>query len=252
MTENNPHFMQMTADTIGEKLLAGLVQELRIMPDCWAKLSESKQTDVIERLEKQVRNAVTLAVHMIAGAERKTAFGKLESVAIKDKMKAVLVINQTSPCRHELLDAVEQDCLIILGGAEDYMGDLDHAASADPDQNPLDLNGGDADMSEPGAWGEATGNDDIVDAEFTPLLEVEKFAGHTLGEIAIGIATKKDIFDLGWLQHRFALSTEQAERVILQLLDQEVIELEVENEEDRTLNTYRVVKKPGEIALDME
>ncbi|HGM4130032.1 TPA: hypothetical protein ACKPEL_001190 [Pseudomonas aeruginosa] len=83
-------------------------------------------------------------------------------------------------------------------------------------------------------------------------LTVERFAGHTLGEIAIGVATKKDVFDAAWLQSRFALTTEEAERVVLQLLDQGVIVLEQENEESRELNTYRVVKKPGDIALDLE
>ncbi|RUF78481.1 hypothetical protein IPC825_25100 [Pseudomonas aeruginosa] len=80
----------------------------------------------------------------------------------------------------------------------------------------------------------------------------QRFAGHTLGEIAIGVATKKDVFDAAWLQSRFALTTEEAERVVLQLLDQGVIVLEQENEESRELNTYRVVKKPGDIALDLE
>ncbi|WP_437880878.1 PD-(D/E)XK nuclease family protein [Pseudomonas sp. LRF_L74] len=94
----------------------------------------------------------------------------------------------------------------------------------------------------------------VVDAEFEEIkaIGVERFAGHTLGEIAIGAATKKDVFDLGWLQSRFALTSDEGERVILQLLDQGVIVLEAENADDRKLNTYRIVKKPGEIALDLE
>ncbi|HEP7879976.1 TPA: cell division protein FtsK, partial [Pseudomonas aeruginosa] len=35
-------------------------------------------------------------------------------------------------------------------------------------------------------------------------------------------------------------------------LDQGVIVLEHDDEESRELNTYRVVKKPGDIALDLE
>lgn len=240
MSENNPHFMQMTTNKVGEKLLAGLVQEIRIMPDCWQKLSENKQADVIERLETQVRNAVTLAVHMIASAERKTAYGKLESVAIKDKMKAVLVINQSSPCRHELLDAVEQDCLIILGGAEEHMGNIGGAVQTDPDQNPLDLNGGDQDMQEDGAWN----GGEIVDAEFTPLLEVEKFGGYTLDDLVVSIRLKKDTFDRDYLQSRYALSTDQAVRVILLLLEDGVIVLETEGETPDA-NVYRVTAAPS-------
>lgn len=236
MHENNPHFMQMTTDKVGEKLLAGLVQEIRIMPDCWQKLSENKQADVIERLETQVRNAVTLAVHMIASAERKTAYGKLESVAIKDKMKAVLVINQSSPCRHELLDAVEQDCLIILGGAEEHMGNIGGAVSPDPDQNPLDLNGGDADMQEPGAWG----GEDATDADFA-LIEVDRFGGYTIDELAMALpALGKETIDINWLQSRFAMSLEDAQRVVLLLLEGKVITLQTEGDSPEN-NVYRVV-----------
>ncbi|MDI2468433.1 hypothetical protein [Pseudomonas aeruginosa] len=39
------------------------------MPDCWQKLPEAKQQDIIDRLERQVRNAATIAVHTIAGGE---------------------------------------------------------------------------------------------------------------------------------------------------------------------------------------
>ncbi|EMH4719528.1 cell division protein FtsK [Pseudomonas aeruginosa] len=254
MSQNNAAFLHMTADTLGKSLLQGLIQEIRILPDVWQKLSEAKQTDVIERLEQQVRNAATIAVHTIAGAERETVYGKLESIAAKDKMKAVIVVNHSSPNKHDLLDAVNEDCLLIIGGAAEFLDGMKDV-KADPDQNPLDLNGGDGDMEEDGAWGvEQQPDDDVVDAEFQelPQLTVERFAGHTLGEIAIGVATKKDVFDAAWLQSRFALTTEEAERVVLQLLDQGVIVLEQENEESRELNTYRVVKKPGDIALDLE
>ncbi|MBI7308336.1 cell division protein FtsK [Pseudomonas aeruginosa] len=252
---NNPHFMNMTTDTLGKSLLQGLIQEIRIMPDCWQKLPEAKQQDIIDRLERQVRNAATIAVHTIAGAERETVYGKLESIAAKDKMKAVIVVNHSSPNKHDLLDAVNEDCLLIIGGAAEFLDGMKDV-KADPDQNPLDLNGGDGDMEDPGAWGgmQPADDSDVVDAEFQelPQLTVERFAGHTLGEIAIGVATKKDVFDAAWLQSRFALTTEEAERVVLQLLDQSVIVLEQENEESRELNTYRVVKKPGDIALDLE
>ncbi|HHG4505029.1 cell division protein FtsK [Pseudomonas aeruginosa] len=254
MSQNNAAFLHMTADTLGKSLLQGLIQEIRILPDVWQKLSEAKQTDVIERLEQQVRNAATIAVHTIAGAERETVYGKLESIAAKDKMKAVIVVNHSSPNKHDLLDAVNEDCLLIIGGAAEFLDGMKDV-KADPDQNPLDLNGGDHEMEVDGAWGgEQQPDDDVVDAEFQelPQLTVERFAGHTLGEIAIGVATKKDVFDAAWLQSRFALTTEEAERVVLQLLDQGVIVLEQENEESRELNTYRVIKKPGDIALDLE
>ncbi|EOD1580067.1 TPA: DNA translocase FtsK, partial [Pseudomonas aeruginosa] len=307
---NNPHFMNMTADTLGKSLLQGLIQELRIMPDCWQKLPEAKQQDIIDRLERQVRNAATIAIHTIAGGDRDTVYGKLESFTAKDKVKAVFTVSPSSPNQEQLFGAVHQDCLLVIGGAAEFLDGMKDV-KADPDQNPLDLNGGDGDMEEDGAWsadtdplyqaavefvretrrasisaiqrklkigynraariiermekeGVVTAADSnggrevldaaVVEAEFEEIkaIGVERFAGHTLGEIAIGVATKKDVFDAAWLQSRFALTTEEAERVVLQLLDQGVIVLEQENEESRELNTYRVVKKPGDIALDLE
>ncbi|MBH3724938.1 cell division protein FtsK, partial [Pseudomonas aeruginosa] len=167
MSQNNAAFLHMTADTLGKSLLQGLIQEIRILPDVWQKLSEAKQTDVIERLEQQVRNAATIAVHTIAGAERETVYGKLESIAAKDKMKAVIVVNHSSPNKHDLLDAVNEDCLLIIGGAAEFLDGMKDV-KADPDQNPLDLNGGDHDMEDPGAWGgmQPADDSDVVDAEF--------------------------------------------------------------------------------------
>ncbi|WP_237753270.1 cell division protein FtsK [Pseudomonas aeruginosa] len=180
---NNPHFMNMTADTLGKSLLQGLIQEIRIMPDCWQKLPEAKQQDIIDRLERQVRNAATIAVHTIAGGDRDTVYGKLESMTAKDKMKAVFVVNPSSPHKEDLLFAVNKDCLLIIGGANEFTEGMDQV-KPDPDQNPLDLNGGDHDMEDAGAWGgmQPADDSDVGDAEFQelPQLTVERFAGHTL------------------------------------------------------------------------
>ncbi|EMJ9320767.1 cell division protein FtsK, partial [Pseudomonas aeruginosa] len=164
---NNPHFMNMTADTLGKSLLQGLIQEIRIMPDCWQKLPEAKQQDIIDRLERQVRNAATIAVHTIAGGDRDTVYGKLESMTAKDKMKAVFVVNPSSPHKEDLLFAVNKDCLLIIGGANEFTEGMDQV-KPDPDQNPLDLNGGDHDMEDAGAWGgmQPADDSDVVDAEF--------------------------------------------------------------------------------------
>ncbi|EKM6334847.1 cell division protein FtsK [Pseudomonas aeruginosa] len=254
---NNPHFMNMTADTLGKSLPQGLIQEIRIMPDCWQKLPEAKQQDIIDRLERQVRNAATIAVHTIAGGDRDTVYGKLESFTAKDKVKAVFTVSPSSPNQEQLFGAVHQDCLLVIGGAAEFLDGMKDV-KADPDQNPLDLNGGDHDMEAPGAWGgmQPADDSDVVDAEFQelPQLTVERFAGHTLGEIAIGVATKKDVFDAAWLQSRFALSTDESLAVALKLLDDGVITLDAEGETP-DLNTYRVTvaeKAPAEAPITLE
>lgn len=246
MTDNNPHFLHMAAETMGKSLLEGLIQEIRIMPDCWQKLSQAKQTDVIERLQKQVTQAVGRAVYMIEAADRKTAYGKLESVAVKDQVKAVLVIDTHSPCKHDLMDAVRQNCLIILGGADDYLDGVDQV-KGEPDQNPLDLNGGDADMED------FETDIDAAEAEFIdmPAIGVEKFGGHTFGDVCRWLTLTHTIVDAAKLQSRFAISLEIAQRLILLLLDEGVIVLEAEAEEPAD-NTYTVVKGVNDIDINLE
>ncbi|MBG4490135.1 DNA translocase FtsK, partial [Pseudomonas aeruginosa] len=40
----------LAAETLGRDLLQALLQEVRVLPDVWPKLTEKKQADVIDRL----------------------------------------------------------------------------------------------------------------------------------------------------------------------------------------------------------
>jgi hypothetical protein len=246
MNQANPEFLRMTADTIGEKILAGLIQEIRILPDCWQKLNHQKQEDVIERLSLQVQSAVTLATHMIASAERTTVVGKLEQMTTKSKIKAVFVINPTCAGRHELQDAVDKDCLLVIGGSGEHMGDME-AVRGDPDQNPLDLNGGDHSM-EDADWGGSSPGD--IEGDFLNL-GVERFSGLTFGDICRSVVLHFTKLDVAKLQSRFAVDSDTATRLILMLLDEAVIALEAEAIEPID-NIYTVIKTLTDLDPDME
>lgn len=298
MNEHNEHFMHLAAENLGRSLLEGLLQEIRIMPDVWQKLNEKRQTDVIERLQSQITHAVGRAVYTIAGADRTTLVGKLEQVTNKEKIKAVFVIDPREEGRHELSDTA----------AHDYLDGVDQV-KADPDQHPMDLNGGDRDMSEDGAWGdgedplykeavqfvretrrasisavqrklkigynraarlielmeqrgvvtamnsngsrEVVSDGDVVDAEFVPLLEVEKFGGHTFGDVCRFVASRLSVVDAGRLQRRFAISLDDAKRLLIMLLDEKVIEL-AEEAEAPDDNVYRVIAALNDLDVNME
>lgn len=250
MNAHNNHFLHMAGQTLGRDLLQGLLQEIRIMPDCWQKLNEAAQTEVIERLESQITHAVGRAVHIIASAERTTLVGKLEQVTNKSKIKAVFVIDPREEGRHELSDTVGKDCLLVIASAGDYLEGMDQVV-ADPDQNPLDLNGGDGDMSENGAWETDV---EAAEAEFTdvPALPgVETFGGHTFGDVCRFVVTRLTQLDAAKLQSRFAISLEQAQRLIIMLLDEGVITIEVEAE-DPADNQYKVVAELTDLDINME
>ncbi|EQA6248516.1 TPA: hypothetical protein L6B58_26715 [Pseudomonas aeruginosa] len=64
------------------------------------------------------------------------------------------------------------------------------------------------------------------------------YGGHTIDDITV-LVLRKDEITPGWLQSRFALSTDESLAVALKLLDDGVITLATEGESP-DLNTYRV------------
>lgn len=250
MNEHNEHFMHLASENLGRSLLEGLLQEIRIMPDCWQKLNESRQNEVIERLQTQITHAVGRAVYTIASAERTTLVGKLEQVNSKEKIKATFVIDPRAEGRHELSDTVGKDCLLVIASSSEYLDGIDQI-KADPDQSPLDLNGGDRDMSQDGAWGADL---DAAEADFTEvpaLPSVETFGGHTFGDVCRFVASRLTTVDAAKLQSRFAISLDDATRLILMLLDEGVIQLEEESEAPED-NVYRVIQGINDLDINME
>ena len=129
--------MGMTADTIGRDLLSALVTEIKLLPKPWQALSEAKQDDIIERLRARVETNVRMAVHLIAAQGRSTIVGDLESVAIKDGIKAVFKVSAGNESRHDLFDAVGKACLLVVADAGAHLGGMDEV-QPDPDQRDIE------------------------------------------------------------------------------------------------------------------
>lgn len=132
--------IQLASETLGRDLLQVLLQEVRALPDVWPKLTEKKQAAVIERLRNVIERATTHSVKLIAAGGNPTISGILESVAIKEGIKATFKVSQFDPMRHELIDSQGKVCLLVVANAADHLGGMDEV-KPDPDQGEL-LNGG--------------------------------------------------------------------------------------------------------------
>lgn len=242
--------LQMASETLGRDLLQVCLQEMRDMPEVWTKMSEKRQSAVIERLASRVSTSVKAAVRILAAENRPTIDGILESVAVKDGIKATFKVSQHNPERHHLIDSVNKVCLLVVASAADHLDGMDEV-KADPDQNPLDLNGGDLDMQEPGAWGNGAPLDTETTSADDPLSlpAGDTFGGHTLAELEAAVVTRKQTVNLAYLQSRFALSYDEARRVLLMMLEDGTIALETEGAHPDE-NVYRVLKKPTELNLE--
>lgn len=145
--------VEMAAETMTGDMLAALVDEFKTAPDVWQKMPEHQQQDVIYRLQQRIQENVRQAVEIIASANRPTIVATVESVTVKDGIKAVLTLPKSDAQRHELFDAAGMPVLIIVGGASDYYGGTEKV-KPDPDQQAL--NGfGDGDVDEHAQLGQA-------------------------------------------------------------------------------------------------
>lgn len=139
MTKNtDTDFRAMTSDTIGKDLLQALVQELKLLPDLWAKLSKKKQDDVIDRLRSRVETNIKMAVHVLASQGRTVIAGDLDQITIKDGVKAVIKFSPAAPSLHELYDAQSKAVLVVVADAAHHTGGMDEV-QGESDQRNIDL-----------------------------------------------------------------------------------------------------------------
>jgi hypothetical protein len=130
--------LSMTSDSVGRDILQALVQEMKLLPDLWIKLSKKKQDDVIDRLRERVRANVQMAVHSLAAQGRTVVAGDLDQITIKDGVKAVVKFGPNAANLHELYEASGQAVLVIVANPEDHTGGMDDI-KGEKDQRGLDL-----------------------------------------------------------------------------------------------------------------
>lgn len=128
----------MTADTIGRDLLQALLQEIKLLPDVWPKMSKQKQDDVLDRLRSRVDANVKMAVHLIASDNRTVVCGGLEQITIKDGVKAVIKFHPNAENLHELYESNNKPVLVIVANPEAHTAGMDEI-KGEQDQRAMDL-----------------------------------------------------------------------------------------------------------------
>ncbi len=156
---------EMTANTIGRDLLSALVAELKLLPQPWVKLSQSKQDDIIDRLRDRVDANIKMAVHLIASEGRTVVQGDLDQVTIKDGAKVVIKIGRGAESLHDLYDSQGKAVLIVVADSQPHTGGMGQVRG-EADQRAMNLGKEYTD-------GDGDGMDDdksnVVDAEFREL-----------------------------------------------------------------------------------
>ena len=78
------------SEELCKSLLESLLLQIKQLKKPWEEMTKAEQDTVIEALRKNVLTATKCAVRLIAGNGAITVAGALESIQIKDTIKAVV------------------------------------------------------------------------------------------------------------------------------------------------------------------
>jgi hypothetical protein len=135
---DEPATIEFAAETVTGDLRDFILDRLRHEQEKrpWHLRSESAQRDTVHEVEAAVGDAVRRVVELIASGGRPAIKAKLESVTVKDGIKAVLVLSRFDEQRHGLVDATGSAVLIVVADSAEFTGER-APAGIRPDQASL-------------------------------------------------------------------------------------------------------------------
>lgn len=128
----------MTAATMGRDLVAALLEEVRGMPDHWAKIDSTRQQKIIENLKDKTRRAIDQALTLMMRSEFQAVPAKLEFVNRKEGIRAGLTVKGDAVCRHALFDASGTQVLVIIADPKQWTARMDEIMAKDDQPDLFD------------------------------------------------------------------------------------------------------------------
>lgn len=127
--------------TMKADLMGTIIDTCKGLPDTWQKMSQEKQQDFIDSIEKRVTDLVEKCVRTIASDGRPYVYAKLDQVTFKGSIEAKIKIGAPGGNIPEgVLDLAEstgQQVMIIVPQIEAYEGSEDELPTAENDQPDL-------------------------------------------------------------------------------------------------------------------
>lgn len=123
-------------ETMKGDLRDHMLEIFKHRPKSWQEMTEAQQRDMASQIEDVVGRAIDKAVRTIAADGRPISLGKLEQITVKGGIKAVVTLSGADKRRHEIMDNVGKEVLVIVTGKENYQGQSG-PAQVDPDQGDI-------------------------------------------------------------------------------------------------------------------
>lgn len=128
--------IDLAADTLTGDIRDAILDWRKAMGKPWAACNEDEQSDEIHRARDLAENLVKKACVIIASQGKKAMQGTLESVTVKDGIKAVIKLSKMDEQRHSLLDAQGHLISMVFADSQPFKGERAPAEPV-PDQGTL-------------------------------------------------------------------------------------------------------------------
>lgn len=102
------------AKQLGAALIDAALTEVKALARPWQQMTADQQDEVLERITRQVREAVGDTIRLLSTRGAHSLVCELEQVTVKKGAKAVLVIPKGG-IGEDLLDAVGQQVILVVG-----------------------------------------------------------------------------------------------------------------------------------------
>lgn len=120
-------------------LMSTAINLAKALPAPWQQLSEEKQSEWLEAVEKQCASTIDRAVPQILSGSIETVRATVDSVTFKKGIKAALKMPRSGKGAHALADAEGTDVFILIADTAHLVAP-DGKPEPDPDQPEIPLN----------------------------------------------------------------------------------------------------------------
>lgn len=115
--------VDLAATTLTGDIRDFLLDRVKGLGKPWAAMSEDEQSDQIHAAKEAAERIVRKACEIIASGGKKAMMGTLESVTVKDGIKAIVKLSKTDEQRHSLLDAQGHAVSMVFADAMPFTGE---------------------------------------------------------------------------------------------------------------------------------
>jgi len=136
---SNDPMEAMIEESMFADLRDALLTELKEAGDPWQMMSQSRQDEIIERIDKRVGDRIREAAGLMVTHSFPAVEGTIDGITVKDDTKIVVKIGVMTPDCHDMIDAGRGASVrLVLADARAFTG-LAGSVTSDADQPSLDI-----------------------------------------------------------------------------------------------------------------